>query len=216
MGVTWGSEKGIGGLGGAETVSSSSCPGLLQVEVLSEICSSSHPPVCPTTGCDWTGDRGAGLCCLSAANRTSSWQTKTTKKVFWDRRRWEKKIFISCLCLSCWSSCQCPRLALATLAFHSAELTSRNCGCLNHRHIYSTLTPHWAGWPAAAIGRHRCHIGGGSSAPWTDTSQWSELYKVPSTKCYMLMSHLHIHIRTDIFRKQRWTKNNVCNVLWWL
>ena len=30
------------------------------------------------------------------------------------------------------------------------------------------------------------------------------------------MSHLHIHTRTDIFRKQRGTKNNVCNVLWWL
>ena len=48
----------------------------------------------------------------------------------------------------------------------------------------------------------------------TDTSQWSELYKAPSTKCYKLISYLRIHSRTDGFRKQRGNKNNVCNVLW--
>ena len=60
----------------------------------------------------------------------------------------------------------------------------------------------------------RLWYGASSSAPWTDKSQWSELYKAPSTKCYKLMSHLHIHTRTDIFRKQIGNKNNVCNVLW--
>ena len=44
--------------------------------------------------------------------------------------------------------------------------------------------------------RHRRHIGGGSSAPQTDTSQWRECYKTPSTKCHKLMSHLHIHTCT--------------------
>ena len=36
-----------------------------------------------------------------------------------------------------------------------------------------TIDIHW---------RHH-HIGGGNSALWTNRSQWSELYKAPSTKC---------------------------------
>ena len=49
-----------------------------------------------------------------------------------------------------------------------------------------------------------------------NTSKRRELSKALSTKCCKLMSHLHIHTHTDIFRKHRGTKNSVWNVLWWL
>ena len=49
------------------------------------------------------------------------------------------------------------------------------------------------------VRRRHPHIGCGSSALSTNTSQWNELYKAPSTKCYKLMSliytftHVWIH-----------------------
>ena len=58
----------------------------------------------------------------------------------------------------------------------------------------------------------RPHIGWGGSAPWTNTSQWSELYKAPSTKCYKLMFLMYTFTHVQ---EQRGTKN-VCNILWWL
>ena len=85
------------------------------------------------------------------------------------------------------------------------RLQAGSFGCEQHIHTHASLS-----WLASAA----IHLGCGSSALWTDTREWSELYKAPSTKCCKLMSHLHIHTCTDIFRKQIRTKNNVCNVLW--
>lgn len=79
-GSNWrrGSRRGISGFGGAEATlsspfSSAGSAGLLQAGILSDVSRSSNPPVCPTAGCGWTGDNGAEPSCLSAANRTRSW-----------------------------------------------------------------------------------------------------------------------------------------------
>ena len=91
---------------------------------------------------------------------------------------------------------------------------SLSCCCFKHDTGYecdwlmigcSALSPASlaAAWPVAALRWCRRHIGCGSSAPWTNTSQCSELLKVPSTKCFKSMPLIYTFTHVRIYSGNR-------------